>query len=104
MLMPLIGESHTEAQDRERPQLGTGKGDLGSWPEPGERVTLLSVFCEGCVIHYENGGRWPCKAARAAVMMTLSDRYSYRLMRWLPAIERVLDRAEEEARDGLHQN
>lgn len=83
------------------PQPGTrSPRALGSFPEPGERVTLLSVFCEGCAMHYGNGGQWPCKAARAAVLMTLADRHSYQLMRWLPKIEAVLDRAEREARNG----
>jgi len=88
-----------DVQEREAPQLGTRKGDLGSWPEPGERVTLLSVFKEGCWIHYDNGGKWPAKAPRAAVLGTLAGRYKYQFARWRLAVERILDRAEREVRD-----
>lgn len=98
-----------DAQARSAPQPGTSnRDDAGSWPEPGERVTLLSVFKEGCAEWYKH--RPPlkmhpldteiCYPARQAVLMTLRDRYDAdQLARWWRCIEAVLDRAEAEVKD-----
>lgn len=95
MLITPTHRDDVDALERATPQYGTRKGDLGSWPT--ERVTLLSVFREGCEEWHRHGRDGHCGPARQAVLMTLKDRYdAEHLARWWGNIKSILDRAEAE--------
>jgi len=105
--MPLHRDDYDDTVARAVPQLGTrNSSDKGSWPEPGERVTLLSVFRESCEEWYKHGCTETCTCARVAVTMALIDRHDKdgngleRMRRWWPNVKKVLDRIEAEVRDG----
>ena len=107
-----LGNTTLERQDdeldaaaRDAPQLATRNSrDLGSFPEPGERVTTLSVFRESCEVYYSNGGAGACEAGRIAAQMHFKDHvHSSDLARWWrrgwPLIVTVLARIEREVKE-----